>query len=249
MTEVDLARERGIEKQACQFLRGGPIVLAGKPDGKVSPSLAEQLKLLDAISAYATALSKATDPQVMADLEASAATLSDSVTGFATGLPQASTSPIFGPTVKLISTIAVDIVELETRARLRQVIQHMDPFIRTASEKLLVDLDPVEKDMVLSFKVWQRAKACNLRAIRADIQTAKNDLYTNYKEADIIARQFQERITVLDGRDEILLALQQAHFALLSDSVDFKASLQKLKDIVAQLQVLKKAITPTSVKS
>jgi len=247
--EADLGRERSIERYACNFLRGGKIVLAAKPEGKFSPVLVEQIQLLDAISNYADALSKATDPEIAAKLEASAATLSDSVVTLAGSLPAASASPIIGPAVKLISTVAVDVIELETRARLREVITRTDPFLRTAAAKLLEDLATVEIDTARSFAQWKAARACSLEALRSDIRTPAHRLYTSYKDADAVGRQFHQRSLALAQRGEILGALLRAHYDLISDEVDLDATLQKLKDIVQRLNALKKVLTPSSSDS
>lgn len=247
--EVDLVRERTIERQACSFLRGSPIVLAAKPDGALSPNLAPQLELLGAISDYAAALSKATDPQVMADVEAAAGALSDSTVAFAGSLPSASSSPLIGPAVHLVSTVAIDIVEMEMRARLRKVIQQTDPFLRTATTKLLEDLGPVQTDVARSFAQWKRARACSLEYMRANPGTPRSDLYASFKDADSVARQFQQRIAVLDNSPALLSALLQAHFNLLNSDVDIEISLQKLKAIVKNLEELKKALAPVPVNS
>lgn len=247
--EIDLARERTIERQACGFLRGSPIVLAAKPDGALSPNLAPQLELLGAISDYAAALSKATDPQVMADVEAAAGALSGSTVAFAGSLPSASSSPLIGPAVQLVSTVAIDIIEMEMRARLRRVIQQTDPFLRTAAAKLLEDLGPVQTDMARSFAQWKHARACSLEYMRANPATPRSDLYASFKDADSVARQFQQRITILDNSPALLGALQQAHFNLLNSDVDIEISLQKLRAIVKNLEELKKALAPVPVNS
>jgi hypothetical protein len=248
--EIDLIREAGAERRACDYLTQGKINLRPPLDSKGSKLVQEQLALLKAITEYAKALSDATDPQGNTDLEAAGTKLAAATTSFATPAlsvvaPSISSSPVIGPAITLLSAVAIDIVELETRARLRAVIEANRLILDLAVQRIRIDAAEVERLVRDSYSRWASAKACNLRVLRAGNETVNGNapLYSVYKDADAAAHAFLQRLTVLDVADlaKALEALVKAHDALLANDIDFQLANQKLKEIVADLQALNKA--------
>jgi hypothetical protein len=244
--EGDLALHTEIETRACNYLKENIIGFAAHTTGPVSAAYAPQIELLQAITEYAQALSKATDPKLTSDLESAAGKLTASSGTFVKSLPSASSSPIFGPAINVVSSVAINLVEIDTRQRIRNVVEQTDPFLQTAAIKLLKDLEPVESRLRVSYQKWLGEKECILRSIRSSPELSKAVIYKVYIDADQEARNFSVRLDVLAKRGKILGALLDAHYQLLSTDVDFDASLSKLQSVITELQALQKAAQPSA---
>lgn len=242
--ELDLQRAAHIESRACRYLVTGGVNLSPPLDDHGSKLFDSQVNLLTSIADYADALSKATDPKSFADLEAAATQLSTATTGLIAALPNATTSPVTGPVIQLISTVAIDLVELELRARLRAVVEAMQPKLDEAMLLLVNDWDNVESILRARHRAWIEAKSCNLRILHRAAGTPTPALYTTYKDADTEARQFKARISALTKEQliDLFAKLIEAHKALSSPGIDFPAALAKLKDVATQIRAVQTAV-------
>jgi hypothetical protein len=246
--QIDLIRESQIEVRACNYLNHGVVDLYPPLDGKGPKLIEEQISLLTAITDYAKALSVATDPQAISDLEAAAAKLPTASSSLLASVPNTGSSPLIGPAITLVSTVAVDVVELETRARLRSVIEATRGPLDVAVLQLMEDSVKVQNILDNAYQQWASAKKCNLDNLYQSNIAANGRpyLYSAYKDADSVARGFRQRLSVLNPNKlaAALTALEETHAALLSNDVDFQAAYQKLKDIVSQLQAINSAAAP-----
>lgn len=252
VANIDLVRESGIEERTCGYLSKGTIALDPPLNGKSDELLEKQLGLLTAVSDYAKALSDATDPQSISELEAAAAKLPGATSSLFAAIPNSAGSPLVGPAVTLISNVAINLVELETRARLRSVIQATKPYLDTAALQIIDDSDQVEHILSAAYKKWAAAKRCNLQLLRQNDQIVNGNayLYSTYKDADNSARAFKQRLAILNKKKLIktLRALIEAHDALLSGDVDFQLAFQRLQEIVKDLQGIRAAVAPAEPK-
>jgi hypothetical protein len=235
-TDIDLMRETGIEQRTYNYLTTGTMALDRPLDSKAEKLIAEQIDLLTSLSDYANALAQATDPKGNADLEAAAAKLPGATSALFTSIPSSTSSPLVGPVVTLVSSVAVDVVELETRDRLRRVIETAEPFLEVAVNQIIIDNDKVQNMLGSAYHSWIRAKEKNLSILRQNYGVA----YSAYKDADSVSNGFKQRLSTLnrDTLGKTLIALETTHKALLSNDIDFSAAFADFTKIAGQLRTI-----------
>ncbi|MGH6840200.1 MAG: hypothetical protein ACREDT_15705 [Methylocella sp.] len=229
--DLDLIRETGIERRASSYLSGGPITI-DHPPPKSLTLLEDQLDAITAINEYATALAKATDPKGIQDLRDATGKIPGAANALLAAIPVSAPSPLT-PAITLISTVAVDIIDLQIRAELRQIIETVNPYLIAFIDHIILDGPTVDAELKGAYHSWINAKTANLSIIPGNYAVS----YYAYREADTIAQNFKHRLAVLNNNKivEVLVAMRKAHTALLSTDIDFEAAFSEFSQIAASI--------------
>jgi hypothetical protein len=254
-----------VERRACYYLQNGEFDLRPPVNSYKNPLIEDQINLLTAISDYAKALSDATDPQGLSNLQSAAGSLATTTNKSATAASapaaakptsspvaansSSASSPIIGPAITLVSKVAIDVVQLETLNEVRTIVEQMDPYLYYAQLLITTDSPKVEKILITAYTNWKNNKSCVLKTLK-NSNEINVPLYSMYKDADSAALGFEQRVKALDTTklNDTLLALAQAHHALLTNDVDFQVAIKEFSDYAADLKALGSAITPPKKK-
>ncbi|WP_119389063.1 hypothetical protein [Taklimakanibacter lacteus] len=243
-TEVDLIKVANVESGACDYLRDARLMFPVRQPDKSSAAIKEQVLFLKAVEEYATALSQAVDPAGVKKLEAAGDGFAVSAAGFvekSAASQGGAVSPVVAPAIKTTTSIGIRLFDYGLRRRVREVVEKTDNVLKAGAIKLIQDVEKNKSALNTRYAAWLERKQCTLNRLR-EMPTTGAELYHEYVDANGAAEQFQSRIKVLDRTGEILGKLLDAHYALLSDDIDLKATLAEFRKLAGELDLLRTAI-------
>lgn len=241
---ADMVKAADIDRRARAYLTSADILLPTSPAPKLGKEFDEQIALIDSYAKYFKALSKATDPAQFDKLQAAADGYASSMNKLVgnlaaiTGTPSAIPLPVIGPALQLISFTGVNLVEYESRRRVRALIEQMDLVVALGASKLIQDIEADKEILVKTYRAWHSAKIELLIAVKQRNEPG----YVHFIEADAIARDYLTRLKILDDAGRDLYTLMDAHASLLDDSDDAEEKFAKFSDFANRLSALKEAL-------
>lgn len=216
--ENDLAVAYATEINACRYLQAQHYTIAPKRLDKVEPRLREQAKFLQALSAYAAALAKATDPNAIANLKAAAGRLSGSASAFIAAASP--TAALAAPVVKVGVDALVNVSEAQRMREIRQIAAEVDPLLVDAAE-LVMDGDRKDEALLRrQLARWESAARCGLRYVEAGSPGA----YQQLMAIDKAKRDFEARERIANRRVYAMATLIRAHHSLAEGSGDLASA-------------------------
>lgn len=242
---VDLVEATRTERQAYAYLTGKRYALPTTPPHPTASAYAAKLQFIDALSAYFTALSEATDPAAVTRLEAAADGYATAMSTFAgkigaiTGTPSPLTLPVIGPALQLVAYTGVNLYELELRRRIRAIIEQAEPAVIQGTGLLIADIEEEKRTLQRDYRDWLAAKRSVLEAVRGNRAGA----YATFLAADEQARAYAARLVILDDAGKDLGELILAHRAMAADDPSAtEAALAKLQTIATRAASVLKAL-------
>lgn len=237
--ENDLAVAYATEINACRYLQAQHYTIAPKRLDPVEPRMKAQEEFLKALSGYAAALSKATDPNAVANLKAAANQLTGSASKFlAAASPVAPGAALAAPVFKAGVDTLVHVSEAQRMKEIRKIAAEVDPLLLDAA---FIIREDDEKDAELLRRRllrWEAAAKCNLQNMGQDRAGA----YQQFMALNKAKREFEVRKDIADQRADAIVRLAQAHTALATGSEDLRSVTESINAFVDGIAGLRAAV-------
>jgi len=248
-SDVTLAGDAALQVAACNYISAGRQDVSPAPLWRPDPVISRRVKLLKALLNYASALHDATDPARFEKMQVAADGLADSFAATGVSVAKAAgpgasalSSPLIGPSARLVSAVLVDLIQIEYQARLHRIAASMDGTVEQAVSLLLSgtgsEFIPQENTENLSLEdVYSlEGRARNPVALRRDVSYLRAS-FENWRRH----RSCRLRLVHADGRipadrlhalfieESLLVTTQRAALAALEKTDDVAQALVAIR--------------------
>lgn len=237
--EDDLALAYATELNACRYLRSQSYVVAPLRTDPPQRHLAEQAAFLKALSNYATALSKATDPNAIAKLKAAANQLTTSAAKLLTAASAAAPgAAIIAPIFKASVDVGIFISERQKMHEIQKIAADVQPLLLDATFLILNDDDKDRDILRKRLRSWETAARCSLQHIRP----SSGEAYQQFVSLDKAKREFMAREEIANRRVTAITKVQAAHAILAKGNADLDGATDDINVFLDDIAGLKTAI-------
>lgn len=240
---ADLAQREGVERDALIYLNqdsvpGNTYQLPPKPAQEISTkALASQRALIAAIGKYAQALSSASDPATIQNLQTAATSLSASIGTAAAPFAGPAVVPIVTPVSQLIGRGFGLAVENTYGPEIRDIMVATHPALRDATQHLKISFAAIINQNQNKLNLWRGAKIEVLKKIRAT-PGENAAAIGEFRNAVSEAQDLQSKVEVLQNYSLLLDSMVAAHAGLIARGPSSDADLANFVDLVNQVTTL-----------
>lgn len=234
--------EHSKRKEADAYINGEPYqLILSEAEKKFVLSAPDQLAALKALNNYATALSKAADDGVIAELETASADLGAAVGAIGvTVVPTA--APVIGPAFKLSGRLIGIGLGNAYASEVQAILVSTDPFIQELSRTLPVSLRASATFVNAQVENFEIQQQILLDSIRSDKKIDRIQLYREYLMARRELETIQAQVAALKNSNETFKQMAEAHEALAKGSPNTEALIKQFSNTADSFSELLNAL-------